>query len=64
MITVIDSSESGHGKIDTRWQDNGTFHDGLDRGTEFTPMMPESQLATHGVRLPIQSITTSKNVLW
>ena len=32
VITVIDSSESGHGTTDTRWQDNGTFHDGLGQG--------------------------------
>ncbi len=32
IITVIDSSQTGHGKTDTRWQNNGTFHDGLGQG--------------------------------
>ena len=32
IITVIDSSETGHGTTDTRWQDDGTFHDGLGQG--------------------------------
>ena len=32
IITVIDSSETGHGSTDTRWQNNETFHDGLGQG--------------------------------
>jgi len=32
VITVIESSQTGHGKTDIRWQDNGTFHDGLGQG--------------------------------
>src|SRR5271157_2202784 len=31
-IKVIDSSESGHGKTDSRLQSDGTFHDGLGQG--------------------------------
>lgn len=32
-VPIIDSSESGHGKDDTRHLPDGTFHDGVGRGT-------------------------------
>jgi hypothetical protein len=32
IISVVDSSESGHGNTDTRWEGNGIFHDGLGQG--------------------------------
>ena len=32
-VVIIDSSESGHGKEDTRRLPNGAYHDGVGRGT-------------------------------
>ena len=32
-VTIIDSSKSGHGKTDTRHNDDGTFRQGIGKGT-------------------------------